>query len=63
MRSITVAVIIAGLASYLGGYSPPTPLDHSVKIEALATENPPLNSEPDDEESDRIHPRTRRNIK
>lgn len=52
MRSITVAVIIAGVAVYWGGSAAPTVPIKSQSYISVTTEAPPLSSEPDDDEDE-----------
>jgi hypothetical protein len=61
MKSVTLAVIFAGLVTYGTTYSPPASsvIDHNVYASHL-TESPPLFTDPDDEEEDRIMPPNKR---
>lgn len=62
MKSITLAVVFAGLVSYGTMYSPPAVPPPSQAHEIFATDLPPLIGDPDDDEEDRIsHHRTKHN--
>lgn len=54
MKSVTLAVIFAGLISYGTMYQPQTPHEEGPSYESFAIDFPPLSSEPDDEEEDHI---------
>lgn len=54
MKSITLAVVFAGLVSYGTTYSPPAVPPPTQAYEIFATDLPPLIGDPDDEEEDHI---------
>lgn len=57
MKSVTVAVILAGLVSYGTIYTSAAEPNHGPSYSALAIGSPQLPSDPDDEEGSRIQSR------